>query len=338
MNSGSLPLRLPLPIWTSSDPLVVLAPMAGVSDFPFRKAVHTFGGLGFSVSEMIASQAVLKQAARTLRRCFPLDGSMNVMQLAGNDPQLMIEAARWAVDQGAQVIDLNLGCPAKQIAISSYAGAALMRDEPLAAKIFEAVASAVSVPVSVKMRMGWDAHSLNAGRIIQLAYDSGISWVTVHGRTRCQFYKDEADWGFIQHLAATAPLPVIGNGDITDVHSAADKWHGGNISGVMVGRGAYGKPWFLSQVFHFLKTGTMRGDPPLAQQHACVRTHAEDMLGYYGIEPGVHMLRKHLGWYSKGAFNASAFRQRVFHQTDPAEIFHAIDDFYHERMDEEPCD
>lgn len=334
MNQG----RLHLPIWLSKDPLVVLAPMAGVSDFPFRKAVHAFGGIGFSVSEMIASQAVLRQAAKTIRRCFPLNNSINVMQLAGNDPQLMIQAAHWAADQGAQVIDLNLGCPAKQIAISSYAGAALMRDEPLAAKIFEAVASAVSVPVSVKMRMGWDAHSLNAERIIQLAYDSGISWVTVHGRTRCQFYKDAADWEFIQKLAATAPLPVIGNGDITDVYSAEDRWRVGHISGIMIGRGAYGKPWFLSQVCHYLKTGMLLPDPPLSQQHDCVRTHAEDMLTYYGTEMGSHMLRKHLGWYSKGAFNASTFRQKVFHQTDPKEILHAIDDFYHERIHEDTRD
>ena len=327
-------IRTQVPIWSSTDPLVVLAPMAGVSDLPFRKAVHAFGGLAFSVSEMIASQAIFRKAQKTLRRSFRVKNGLHVMQLAGNDPHLMGQAARWAVDQGAHAIDLNLGCPAKQIAISSFAGAALMRDEKLAASIFEAVVNAVSVPVSVKMRMGWDKDSLNAPNLIHLAYNAGISWITLHGRTRCQFYKDHADWNFISQLAHTSPLPIIGNGDIIDVDTAEQHWKCTQVSGLMVGRGVYGKPWFLAQIFHKLKTGLSLAPPSLVQQHQTVRRHIEDILTWYGKEAGVRISRKHLGWYSKGASGAGAFRQRVFQETCPSTIFKHIDTFYKECIDE----
>ncbi|ETZ04778.1 tRNA dihydrouridine synthase DusB [Holospora undulata] len=324
--------RLKLPIWNSSDPLIVLAPMAGVSDLPFRKAVHAFGGISFSVSEMIASQSILRQAQKTFQRSLMIKDEIRVMQLAGNDPNLMAQAARWAADQGAHAIDLNFGCPAKQIAVNSFAGAALMKDEKLAESIFKSVVQAVNIPISVKMRMGWDAKTLNASNLIKLAHNSGISWVTVHGRTRCQFYKDSANWDFISELAKSSPLPIIGNGDIVDLKTAEHHWNTTNISGIMVGRGTYGKPWFLAQIFHKLKTGCILDAPSLSQQHKSVRTHIEDILTFYGKDRGVHILRKHLGWYSKGAAGATAFRQRVFKETCPQNIFKYIDAFYEEQM------
>ncbi|ETZ07165.1 putative tRNA-dihydrouridine synthase [Holospora obtusa F1] len=323
--------RSKIPIWNSLDPLVILAPMAGVSDFPFRKAVHAFGGVGFSVSEMIASQSLLRQAQKTLKRSLMITDEIKVMQLSGNDPMLMAQAARWAMDQGAQVIDLNLGCPAKQIAVNSFAGAALMRDEKLAGSIFQSVVKSVSIPVSVKMRMGWDSQTLNASHLINIAYHSGISWVTLHGRTRCQFYKDHADWEFIEKIAHESPLPIIGNGDITDLETAEQRWNQTKVSGLMIGRGSYGRPWFLAQVFHKLKTGKDLPSPSLIVQHQSVRCHVENILTFYGKERGVHILRKHLGWYSKGAEGATAFRQRVFQETCPRAIFNHIDSFYTDR-------
>ncbi|PPE03284.1 tRNA dihydrouridine synthase DusB [Holospora curviuscula] len=326
--------RSRVPIWNSTEPLVVLAPMAGVSDFPFRKAVHAFGGVAFSVSEMIASQAIFRKASKTLRRSFKVENAIHVMQLAGNDPYLMGQAARWAVDQGAHAIDLNLGCPAKQIAISSFAGAALMRDEKLAGSIFEAVVKSVSVPVSVKMRMGWDKETLNASRLIEIAYNAGVSWITIHGRTRCQFYKDHADWDFISQLARTSPLPIIGNGDIVDIETADRHWQNTEVAGLMVGRGTYGKPWLLAQIFHKLKTGVLLPPPSLVHQHESVRRHIEDILTWYGRESGVRILRKHLGWYSKGAPGATAFRQCVFQETCPRAIFQHINVFYRDQVQE----
>ena len=242
---------------------VILAPMSGVSDMPFRRLVKRHGA-ALVVSEMIASQSMIRETRQSLRMNqhtpeeFPLS-----IQLAGVDPQIMAEAARLVVDLGAQIIDINMGCPAKKI-VNTHAGSALMRDECLAGKILEATVGAVSVPVTLKMRKGWDDHTLNAPRLAKIAQEAGIQMITVHGRTRCQLYSGKADWTFIRKVKDAVTLPVIGNGDVVCEEDGAQLLRESGADGVMVGRGSYGRPWFLSQVQHFLTTGETLPPPSLA--------------------------------------------------------------------------
>lgn len=310
------------------DTPVILAPMSGVTDLPFRKLVKKFGAC-MVVSEMIASRAMILHTRQSMQKCAieREDATGAIVQLAGCDPEVMAEAAKINEDLGAKVIDINFGCPVKKV-VGGNAGSALMRDEVLAGKILEATAKAVKIPVTLKMRMGWDHSSLNAPNIARIAENSGIQMLTIHGRTRCQLYNGVADWKFIQQVKGAVKLPVIANGDITTFEKAQQALEQSGADGIMVGRGCYGRPWFINQVKHYLNDQTIIAEPSLTEKHQIILEHFEAMLEHYGTENGVRMARKHLGWYSSGMPNSSEFRAKVNLINDPGEVKNKINDYF----------
>jgi tRNA-dihydrouridine synthase B len=308
-----------------------VAPMAGVTDRPFRQLCKKFGA-GLAVSEMVASNSLLWGSEKTRRRANH-DGEVDPIsvQIAGADPAMMADAARYNVDQGAQIIDINMGCPAKKVC-NAMAGSSLLRDEPLVARILEAVVRAVDVPVTLKFRTGWDTHNKNALRVARIAEESGIRLLSLHGRTRACGFAGHAEYDTIREVKLASRLPVIANGDINTPEQARQVLLLTGADGVMIGRAAQGRPWIFREIAHYLETGETLAPPLVAEIREVLIAHLHDLHGFYGSERGVKVARKHISWYTKGLANSADFRHRM-NQLETCEAqLAAVDGFFQQLM------
>ncbi len=309
----------------------LLAPMSGITDLPFRRIVHQMGA-GLVIAEMVASKMLAGEHKQTLQRVMgSADISPYVIQISGRDPIETAQAAKVAADLGADMIDINMGCPARKV-VKGLAGSALMKEPDLALSIIEGVVGAVDVPVSLKMRLGWDEHLLNAGDIAIRAEQAGIQMFTVHGRTRNQFYKGQADWLAISDVVKAVSVPVIANGDIISFEAVEECLARSQAHGVMIGRGAQGRPWIVGQYGARLATNTLPAEPSLDEKQAIILEHYEDMLSFYGTELGLRNARKHLGWYVDDLFKrqseALIWRARLCREDVPANVLKSINEMF----------
>ncbi|MFV9838968.1 MAG: tRNA dihydrouridine synthase DusB [Aaplasma endosymbiont of Hyalomma asiaticum] len=303
---------------------VVLAPMSGVTDFPFRSLVRKLGA-GLLVSEMVASRAMILKTRQSLQKAEVCANTS--VQLAGCIPEVMAEAAKLNEDLGAKFIDLNFGCPAKKV-VDGYAGSALMKDEGNAAKIMESVVRAVRVPVTLKMRMGWDASNLNAPKLARIAEDLGIRMVTIHGRTRSQMFSGNVDWKFVRRVKECVKIPVIVNGDIKTLEDIKTALSESRADGIMIGRGAYGKPWLIKQALDFLREDKVSPEPTGAEKLKIILEHYNSAIDYYGESLAVKIMRKHLSWYSDSLPGSAFFRSQINIINDPNSVREKLMEFF----------
>jgi tRNA-dihydrouridine synthase B len=308
---------------------LIVAPMAGVTDRPFRQLCKKMGA-GMAVSEMVASHSLLWGSEKTRRRANH-EGEVEPIsvQIAGADPAMLAEAARYNVDQGAQIIDINMGCPAKKVC-NAMAGSALLKDEPLVARILEAVVSAVKVPVTLKIRTGWDRAHRNALRIAKLAEAAGVQALAIHGRTRACGFSGEAEYDTIAQVKSQVRIPVIANGDITTPRKAKQVLEYTGADAVMIGRAAQGRPWMFREIEHYLRTGEELPAPRVEEIHRVLVVHLHELYRFYGEPTGVRVARKHISWYTKGLAGSAAFRQAVNRLETSAAQLAAVDAFFGE--------
>ncbi len=311
----------------SIDSRVILAPMAGVTDRPFRQLCRRMGA-GLVVSEMVTSDSRLWH---TRKSSFRLDHTGEAeprsIQIAGGDPEMMAEAARLNVSNGAQIIDINMGCPAKKVC-NKAAGSALLRDETLVNDILQAVVSAVDVPVTLKIRTGWCPETRNGVRIAEMAENAGIAALAVHGRTRADRYQGNAEYDTIARIRETIRIPLFANGDIDSPQKAAQVLEHTGADAVMIGRAAQGRPWLLGQIDHYLRTGELQPEPDLASQHTILREHLHALHAFYGDYLGVRIARKHVGWYLQSGTDNRGFRQRFNQLETASDQVNAVDAFF----------
>ncbi len=304
---------------------VFLAPMSGVSDFPYREIVKKFKP-GLVFSEMIASRALIEKNRKTLQMIKKDSNDLYAIQIAGCDPKIMGEAAKMCQDFGADIVDINMGCPVKKV-VNGYAGSALMKDEVLALSIIESVANSVDIPVTLKMRKGWDEKNLNAPKLAKIAENAGIKLITIHGRTRCQMFKGKSDWKFINNVKKAVKIPVIVNGDITNISEFKRAQSLSCADGVMIGRGSYGRPWIFKEILeNFSKNKSYKISNSLKKE--IILEHLSNSLNHYGEEVGIKTFRKHLGWYSKSLENSNEFRCKINNSLNKSQINSLIKDFF----------
>jgi tRNA-dihydrouridine synthase B len=309
---------------------LVLAPMAGVTDRPFRQLCKQLGA-GMAVSEMVSSNSLLWGSVKTKRRAdHSGESEPKSVQIMGADPQMMAEAARYNVDNGARIIDINMGCPAKKVC-NVAAGSALLQDEGLVKRILEAVVGSVNVPVTLKIRTGWDKNNRNGIDIARIAQESGIQALAVHGRTRACGYSGEAEYDTIAAIKHAIRIPVIANGDITTPEKAKQVLDKTGVDGIMIGRAAQGRPWIFREIDHYLKTGEKLSEPSIQEIRDILIGHLHNLYDFYGEHTGVRMARKHISWYSKGQRHGGAFRQAV-NQVDSIEEQLKMTEEFFERL------
>jgi len=306
---------------------LMVAPMAGVTDRPFRQLCKVMGA-GMAVSEMVSSNSLLWGSEKTRRRANH-EGEVEPksVQIAGADPAMMAEAARYNVDQGAQIIDINMGCPAKKVC-NVMAGSALLQNEALVQRIVEAVVAAVPVPVTLKIRTGWDRSHRNALSVAHIAENAGIQSLAIHGRTRACGYTGDAEYETITAVKAAVRIPVVANGDITSPQKARHVLELTGADGLMIGRAAQGRPWIFREIQHYLTTGTLLPAPEVSEIHTVLNHHLEDLYSFYGLETGVRMARKHISWYTRGLKGSAAFRHAMNQLQSVTEQRDAVQDFF----------